>query len=81
MSTANAGMLFVFGFFFLIAAIVIATMLVWASTKKAQASAAREANYRELAEKSSLDSAELKASLIEIKSRLASVERMLKEVE
>ncbi|MDA1358288.1 hypothetical protein O1R50_01550 [Glycomyces luteolus] len=80
MSTANAGMLFVFGFFFLIAAIVIASMFVWATTKKAQASAAREANYRELAEKAGMDSAEIKASLIEVKSRLVSVERMLKEV-
>jgi hypothetical protein len=55
-------------------------MLVWASTKKAQASAAREANYRELAAKAGEDAAEVKASLAEIKGRLASVERMLKEV-
>lgn len=74
-------MLFVFGFALLIAAIVIAAMLVWASTKKAQASAAREANYRELAERTGADSAEIKASLMEIKSRLVSVERMLKEVD
>ncbi|MFC3495358.1 hypothetical protein [Glycomyces rhizosphaerae] len=81
MSTANAGMLFVFGFAFLIAAIVVAAMLVWATTKKAQASAAREANYRELAEKTGTDSAEIKASLIELKGRLVAIERMLKEVD
>ncbi|MDN3238320.1 hypothetical protein [Glycomyces tritici] len=81
MSMGQAGMLFVFGFAFLIAAIVIVSMLVWASTKKAQASAAREANYRELAAKAGEDSAEIKASLAELKGRLASVERMLKEVD
>jgi cytochrome oxidase Cu insertion factor (SCO1/SenC/PrrC family) len=74
-------MLFVFGFAFLIAAIVVAAMLVWATTKKAQASAAREANYRELAEKTGTDSAEIKASLIELKGRLVAIERMLKEVD
>jgi ABC-type dipeptide/oligopeptide/nickel transport system permease subunit len=81
MSAANAGMLLVFGFLLLITAIVITSLFAWASTVKAKASAAREANYRELAEKASMDSAEIKASLIEVKSRLASVERMLKEVE
>jgi Tfp pilus assembly protein PilO len=81
MPMGQAGMLFVFGFFLLITVIVIAVIFSFASTSKAKASAAREGAYRELAEKASLDAAELKASLIEIKSRLASVERMLKEVE
>ncbi|WP_100444139.1 hypothetical protein [Glycomyces xiaoerkulensis] len=81
MSAANAGMLFVFGVLLLITAVIIAAIVWGASTTKAKASAAREANYRDLAEKTSLDSAEIKASLSEIKGRLSSVERMLKEVE
>lgn len=81
MSTENAGMLFAFGFLLLVTAVLITVILAFTTTAKAKASAAREANYRELAEKASLDSAEIRASLIEVKSRLASVERMLKEVE
>jgi len=81
MNMGQAGMLFVFGFFLLITAIIIASMVIWASTAKAKASAAREANYRELASKASLDDAEIRASLAEIKGRLTSVERMLKEVD
>lgn len=81
MSNANAGMLFAFGVLLLITAVIIAAIIWAASTTKAKASAAREANYRELAEKASLDSAEIKASLTELKGRTASIERMLKEVE
>ncbi|THV29125.1 hypothetical protein [Glycomyces paridis] len=81
MAMEQAGMLFAFGFLLLITAIVITVILAFTTTSKAKASAAREANYRELAEKASLDSSEIRASLIEVKSRLASVERMLKEVE
>ncbi|WP_133884345.1 hypothetical protein [Glycomyces sp. NRRL B-16210] len=81
MPMGQAGMLFAFGFLLLITAIVITVILAFTTTSKAKASAAREANYRELAEKASLDSSEIRASLIEVKSRLASMERMLKEVE
>jgi len=81
MNMGQAGMLFAFGFLLLITSLIIASMMAWASTVKAKSSAAREANYRELAEKASLDSAEIRASLIEVKSRLVSVERMLKEVD
>ncbi|MCD0444717.1 hypothetical protein LO763_13925 [Glycomyces sp. A-F 0318] len=81
MNMGQAGMLFAFGFLLLITAIIIVSIIVFASASKAKASAAREANYRALAEKASLDAAEIKASLIEIKGRLASVERMLREVE
>ena len=81
MSDANAGMLFVFGFGLLFTAIIIAVIFYAASTSKARSSAAREANYRELAEKLSYDNAEIKASLAEIKGRVATIEKMLKEVE
>lgn len=81
MSTENAGMLFVFGFGLLFTAIVIAVFFYAASTVKAKSSAAREANYRELAEKTSLDATEIKASLAEIKGRVSTIERMLKEVD
>ncbi|GAB4006132.1 hypothetical protein GCM10029992_55950 [Glycomyces albus] len=81
MSNANAGMLFVFGMLLLITAVIIAAIIWAASTTKAKASATREANYRELAEKVSLDAAEIKASLTELKGRVASIERMMKEVE
>ena len=81
MNTAHAGMLFVFGVLLLITAVIIAGIIWGASTTKAKASAAREANYRELAEKTSVDSAEIKASLSELKGRVASIERLLKEVE
>ncbi|SDD14524.1 hypothetical protein [Glycomyces harbinensis] len=81
MDMGQAGMLFAFGFLLLITAIIIVTIITIASAAKAKASAAREANYRALAEKSSLDAAEIKASLIEVKGRLASVERILREVD
>ncbi|GAB3238604.1 hypothetical protein GCM10027447_38190 [Glycomyces halotolerans] len=81
MTDAHAGMLFAFGVLLLVTAVIIAAIIWAASTSKAKASAAREANYRELAEKAGLDSAEIKASLSEIKGRLAAVERMLKEVD
>jgi 5-bromo-4-chloroindolyl phosphate hydrolysis protein len=81
MPIENAGMLFVFGILMLITAVIIAGIIWNASTTKAKASAARETNYRELAEKASLDAAEIKASLTEIKSRVATIEKMLKEVE
>lgn len=81
MSIENAGILFVFGVLLLITAIIIAGIAWAASTAKAKASAAREANYRELAEKVGFDNAEIKASLSEIKGRVATIERMLKEVE
>jgi hypothetical protein len=81
MSVENAGMLFVFGFGLLVTAIIIAGILYAATAAKAKSSAAREAHYRELAEKAGLDAAEIKASLAEIKGRVATIERMLKEVE
>jgi membrane protein required for beta-lactamase induction len=81
MSNANAGMLFVFGVLLLITAVIIAGIAWGASTSKAKASAAREANYRELAEKASMDAAEIKASLAEIKGRVSTIERMLREVD
>ncbi|WP_026929734.1 hypothetical protein [Glycomyces tenuis] len=81
MSAANAGMLFVFGFGLLVTAIVIAGIIYAASSAKAKSSAAREANYRELAEKANMDAVEIKASLAEIKGRVSTIERMLKEVD
>ncbi|HEU5129025.1 MAG TPA: hypothetical protein VFU12_13640 [Glycomyces sp.] len=81
MSVENAGMLFVFGFGLLVTAIIIAGIVYAASSAKAKSSAAREANYRELAEKAGLDAADIKASLSEIKGRVAAIERMLKEVD
>lgn len=81
MPTEQAGMLFVFGFFLLIVVVIVAIIYYFATTAKAKASAAREENYRELAAKASMDAADVKASLAEIKGRLTSVERMLKEVD
>lgn len=81
MSVENAGMLFVFGFGLLVTAIVIAGIIYAATSVKAKSSAAREANYRELAERADRDAAEVKASLSEIKGRVAAIERMLKEIE
>lgn len=76
-----AGMLFVFGFFLLITAIIVAIIMYFATTAKAKASVAREEAYRSLAAKVDEDSDEIRASLAEIKGRLASLERMLKEAE
>ena len=81
MSTEQAGMLFVFGFFLLITAIIVAIIMYFATTAKAKASVAREEAYRELAAKADRDADEIRASLSEIKGRLVSVERILKEVE
>lgn len=81
MSIENAGMLFVFGVLLLITAVIVAGIIWGASTTKAKSSAAREANYRELAEKANLDTAEIKASLSEIKGRVSTIERVLKEVD
>ncbi|THV41724.1 hypothetical protein [Glycomyces buryatensis] len=81
MTMNYAGMLFAFGFMLLVTAVIIACIVWAASTTKAKASAAREANYRELAEKASLDAAEIKASLAEIKGRVSTIERMMREVE
>ncbi|WP_344480905.1 hypothetical protein [Glycomyces endophyticus] len=77
----QAGMLFAFGFLLLVTAIIVVSIITLAGASKAKASAAREANYRELAEKATLDAAEIKSSLIEIKSRLASVEQVLKTID
>jgi hypothetical protein len=81
MNMGQAGMLFVFGFGLLITAVIIAGIVYAATTAKAKASVAREDAYRELAAKMSADAEEVRASLAEIKGRLVSVERMLKEVE
>ncbi|GAA2156429.1 MULTISPECIES: hypothetical protein [Glycomyces] len=81
MNMGQAGMLFVFGFGLLITAVIIAGIVYAATTAKAKASVAREDAYRELAAKMSTDAEEVRASLAEIKGRLVSVERMLKEVE
>ncbi|HEX2145483.1 MAG TPA: hypothetical protein VHG10_13345 [Glycomyces sp.] len=81
MSTEQAGMLFVFGIFLLITAIIIAIIMYFATTAKAKASVAREEAYRALAAKANEDTDEIRASLAEIKGRLLSVERMLKETE
>ncbi|GAA2286380.1 hypothetical protein GCM10009853_046890 [Glycomyces scopariae] len=75
MNMGQSGMLFVFGMFLLVTAIIIAGFHFAATASKARAAAAREAHYRELAEKASVDATEIQASLIEIKSRLASLER------
>ncbi|WP_158630275.1 hypothetical protein [Glycomyces terrestris] len=74
-------MLFVFGMFLLVTAIIIAGIYFAAAAAKARAAAAQEARYRELAEKASTDATEIQASLIEIKSRLASLERRAKDAE
>ncbi|HEY1095507.1 MAG TPA: hypothetical protein VGE61_12465 [Glycomyces sp.] len=81
MNMGQAGMLFVFGFGLLITAVIIAGIVYAATTAKAKASVAREDAYRELAARMSADAEEVRASLAEIKGRLVSVERMLKEVE
>jgi hypothetical protein len=81
MNMGQAGMLFVFGFGLLVTAVIIAGIVYAATTAKAKASVAREDAYRELAAKMSTDAEEVRASLAEIKGRLVSVERMLKEVE
>jgi hypothetical protein len=81
MNMGQAGMLFVFGFGLLITAVIIAGIVYAATTAKAKASVAREDAYRELAAKMGTDAEEVRASLAEIKGRLVSVERMLKEVE
>ncbi|MFC4337327.1 hypothetical protein [Salininema proteolyticum] len=81
MSIENAGMLFVFGIMFLVA-VLIAVSIIW-GTKVARAKtiAYEQANYKELAQKMSDDTAEVKASLIEMKARVAAIEKMLKEVQ
>ncbi|WP_344484238.1 hypothetical protein [Glycomyces endophyticus] len=81
MNMGQSGMLFVFGMFLLVAAIIIAGLFFAASASKARAAAARESQYRELAEKASVDATEIRASLIEIRSRLASLERRRGEAE
>ncbi|WP_025273556.1 hypothetical protein [Haloglycomyces albus] len=80
MSVENAGMLFVFGILFLIALITVVSIIWGTKVARAKAVAAREERYRELAQKVSDDTAEVKASLVEMKARVAAIEKMLKEV-
>ncbi|MEU5870361.1 hypothetical protein AB0A73_02245 [Glycomyces sp. NPDC047369] len=79
MNMGQSGMLFVFGMSLLVTAIIITGIAFAASAAKSRAAQERAEEYRDLAEKASVDATEVRAALIEVKGRLAAVERLLKD--
>ncbi|MEU6250915.1 hypothetical protein [Glycomyces sp. NPDC047010] len=79
MNMGQSGMLFVFGMSLLVTAIIITGIAFAAAAAKSRAAEERAEGYRELAEKASVDATEVRAALIEVKGRLAAVERLLKD--
>ncbi|WHT17423.1 hypothetical protein N8J89_30460 [Crossiella sp. CA-258035] len=71
----------VFGVFTLIT--VVLTVIIWQSfiSVRAKASAAREQAYQELAARAVAAQEQTARELTEVQARLASVERILREVE
>lgn len=66
---------------FLVTVLLIFAMKYFSAARQARARLSEEGGYRELSEKATAGLAAVQAELAEIRARLASVEKMLKEVE
>lgn len=79
--TPTIGMLFVLGLLTLITVIIVVAIWQFATTQRAKASIAREEAYRKLAEESAKTQTEIAEALKEMRPKLATIEKLMREVE
>lgn len=81
MRTEIAGIFFAFGISALITIVIVVVIWQWFATRRANAVIAREEAYQRLAEQSAAAQKRIAEEIGEVRARVASVEKMLREVE